>query len=286
MARGNHRHETSHDDHEGAAADRPASVVATEPWPPSQAWAIVRLFLGTTLVLLGGGAAVVVVLPMLLAPLGVVGWVLMVVLLSAAFILWFGWLMRRGTRAATIPPRPGLEPAALGELLDRLDALDSTGWVHVEGGHDSRRRVSAHGPVETTESVGTGGWQRESERVVSGYELTLDESRHRAVATERIVTTKTGVAVTLASASAFWERAWFRGITMPTYDPDDPPALDYDPETTWQVRTRVGLTPKDLRSALVDVVCGSGWTYVPSFTVGRWSSAPMSTPDAGGAHDG
>ena len=251
--------------------------MSSEQWPPSQAWPAVRLFLGATAVLLVGGALLLLVLLALLPPLGPLGWVLMVVLLVTAFVLWFGAMMRQASRAATIPPPPEVEPVADDELLRRLDALGATGWARVEGETDRRRRVSAVGPQQATEGVGGGGWTRESTRVVSGYELTLDASRHRVIVSERIVTTRIGAAVTLASASAFWERVWFRGITMPVYDPEDPPALAYDPKSAWRVHTRLGLTPQDLRSALVDVVCRSGWAYVPAFTLGRWSSAKTPT---------
>ncbi len=242
-------------------------------WPPSQVWPILRLFLLSTVVLLVGGSIVVVVL-LLLVQLGPIGWVVAGLLAVAAFVVWFGWLMRWGSRVGSVPPRPGCVPVSSEEVLARLDDLSTTGWVQVDAAGPLGRRIRAVGPLERTDEVSRTGWSRTSKVEVSEFEVTLDGSRNRVAVAERTMTATKGASVSLTTVGAFWQRDWFRGITLPTYEPSDPPVLAFDVDRGWRVRTRLGLGPSDLRSALLDVVCTSGWTYVPAFRVGRWTSVP------------
>ena len=224
--------------------------------------------------LLVGGSVLVVILVVLLVPLGPVGWVAMLGAMAAAFVVWFAWLMRWGTRVATVPPCPGARVVPTDDLLERLDALSRTGWAQVEDVAPLGRRLVAFGPVEHTDTISRVGFARESKQEVATLEVHLDAGAHRVIVTEGTQTTTAGVSVSPGSVGAHWGRDWFRGITMPVYEPADPPALSWDPEQGWLVRTRLGASPADLRSAVVDVVCSSGWTYVPTFRAGRWSSAP------------
>jgi hypothetical protein len=228
--------------------------------------------LSTVLLLVGG--SVVVLVALLLVPLGPVGWVLSGLLMVGAFVAWFGWLMRWGSRAGSVPPRPGRPPVASDEVLARLDDLSTTGWVQVDVCGSFGRRVRAVGPLERTDELADATVSRTYTREISEFEVTLDGARHRAAVAERTVTTAKGVHVSPLAVGAFWQRNWFRGITLPVYATDDPPALAFDVDRGWRVRTQVGLTSSDLRSALLDVVCSSGWTYAPAFRVGRWTSVP------------
>ena len=242
-------------------------------WPPSQVWPILRLFLVSTLVLLVGGSVVVVVV-LLLVPLGPVGWVVSGLFGVGAFVAWFGWLMRWGSRAGSVPPRPGCSAVPSEEVLARLDDLSRTGWVQVDVSGPLARRLRAIGPLERTDEVSRAAVSRTFRREFSEFEVVLDGARRRAAVAEGTVTTATGGTVSPTTVGAFYQRDWFRGITLPVHEPTDPPALAFDAERGWRVRTQVGLTASDLRSALLDVVSSSGWTYVPAFRVGRWTSVP------------
>lgn len=242
-------------------------------WPPSQVWPMLRLFLLSTLVLLVGGSVVVAVV-LLLVPLGPVAWVASALLVVGAFVAWFGWLMRWGSRAGSVPPRPGCSAVPSEEVLARLDEVSSTGWVQVDESGPLARRLRAIGPLERTDEVSRTTVSRTSRQEISEFEVVLDGARRWAAVAERTVTTAKGVTVSPTTVGAFYQRDWFRGITLPVLDPADPPALAFDAERGWRVRTQVGLTASDLRSALLDVVSSSGWTYVPAFRVGRWSSVP------------
>lgn len=188
--------------------------------------------------------------------------------------MWFGWLMRWGSRVGSVPPRPGCPPVTSDEVLARLDDLSTTGWVQVDVSGECSRRLRAVSPLERTDELAGTGVSRTYRREISEFEVALDEARHRAAVAERSVTTSRGGSVSPTAIGAFWQRDWFRGITLPVYAPADPPALAFDADRGWRVRTQVGLTASDLRSAVLDVVCSSGWTYAPAFRMGRWTSVP------------
>jgi hypothetical protein len=262
--------------------------MADRSWPPSQLWPMLRLFLVSTIVLLGVGSGLVLVLVVVL-PAGAVGWVVLVVAVGGGFVAWFAWLMRWASRTASVPPRPDAgTPVTRDELAVRLEALAGTGWVHVDRVDEAVLRVTAIGATERSEEIGSSGWKRKSIQQVSRLEVALDEQACRAIVAEHTVTTSAGVTASLATIGASWQREWFRGITMPVYDPQNAPALSFDAEAGWRAHSRTGFSPTDVRSALVDVVCTSGWTYVPVFTVGRWTSAPVTAgrpSSSGGAQE-
>jgi hypothetical protein len=241
-----------------------------DPWPPSQVWPAIRLFLLATAVLLAGGSVVTLVLIVLLVPLGPPGWVLLLLGLTAAFIAWFRWLMRLGTRVATVPARPGVVQVDATTLLGRIDAMGATGLALIDRVDATTRRITAAGPIEVEDSLDRRGLHQKRMQTRSAFQIQL-AAGHAVAVEEGTVTTTSGVDIGATQIGAHWRRDWFRGVTMPVYDPQDPPLLSFGAHG-WQCEDSFGLTTSDLRSALVEVICGSGWTYVPAFRLGRWSS--------------
>jgi len=243
---------------------------ADDAWPPSQVWPAIRLFLLATVVLLAVGTVVVLVLVVVLVPFGPPGWVLLLLGLVAAFLAWFLWLMRLGTRVATVPAQKNVEQADAATLLARIETMGATGLALIDRVDATTRRIAAAGPIELEDSLDRRGVHHKRVQTRSAFQIRL-AAGHVVTVEEGTVKTTSGVDISATEISAHWGRDWFRGITMPVYDPHDPPLLSFGAHG-WQYEDCLGLGTADLRSALVEVICGSGWTYVPAFRIGRWSS--------------
>lgn len=241
-----------------------------DAWPPPQVWPAIRLFLLATVVLLAGGSVLVLALVVVLVPLGPPGWVLLLLGLAAAFIAWFLWLMRLGTRVATVPARPDVQPVDATTLLARIEAMGANGLAQIDWVDATTRRITAAGPIEFEDSLDRRGVHHQRTQTRSAFQIRL-AAGHVAAVEEGTVKATSGVDVSATQVSAHWGRDWYRGITMPVYDPHDPPLLSFGAHG-WQYEDCLGLGAADLRSALVEVICGSGWTYLPAFRLGRWSS--------------